>query len=234
VSQNRKLIAVAASGIVALIVVVLAITLGGGSSKKDTTTTSPAAAAAAAPAAFLKGVPQSGDTLGNATAPATVYVYEDPQCPYCSDWSLTVLPSVVKGFVKPGKVKLAWRGIAIVGDNSVAGLKAAYAAGEQNKLWTFVDQLYQRQGSENTGWITDSVLRDAAAVAGVDPNKMMSAADSASVQADLEKSAKQASQDGVGGTPTFVVVKPHAQRTMLKLSALTPAAFSSALTAALQ
>jgi protein-disulfide isomerase len=231
---NRRLLAVAAAGIIALVVVVVAITLGGGSSKKTTTTTSRAVAAAAAPAAFLKGVPQAGDTLGKASAPATIYVFEDPQCPYCAEWSLNTLPEVVKNYVRTGKVKLVWRGIGIIGQNSVDGLRAAYGAGEQNKLWTFVDQLYQRQGAENSGWITDSLLRDVSAVAGADPNAVMSAAGSSAVQAKLDEAAKQASQSGVGGTPTFVLVKPPGKPTMLKLTALDPAAFKSALDSGLQ
>ena len=50
----------------------------------------------------------------------------------------------------------------------------------------------------------------------------------------IAPAAKQASQSGVGGTPTFVLVKPPGKPTMLKLTALDPAAFKSALDSGLQ
>ena len=34
-----------------------------------------------------------------------------------------------------------------------------YAAGQQNKLWQMAEALYERQGDENSGWITDAVVR---------------------------------------------------------------------------
>lgn len=232
-AHSTRLLALAGAGVAALLIVVAAIVLGT-RSKANTDTTSPAVAAAAAPAAFLRGVPQHGKVLGDPNAPATVYVFEDPQCPYCRDWSLGDLESVVKSYVQPGKVKLSWEGIAIVGDNSVAGLKASYAAAGQNKLWQFVDQLYRRQGSENSGWISDSALRDAAAVAGADPGKLISAAGSAGVQQLLNAAAQQATAFHVDHTPDFVVVRPLAQPATLQLSSLDPGAFASALDAALR
>ena len=35
---------------------------------------------------------------------------------------------------------------------------AAGAAAQQNRLWQFVDAFYQRQGTENSGYVTDSFL----------------------------------------------------------------------------
>jgi protein-disulfide isomerase len=232
-AHSTRLIVLAATGFAALLIVVVAIVLGT-HSKAKTPTTSAAVAAAAAPAAYLTGLPQHGKVLGKPGAPATLYVFEDPQCPYCRDWSLGDLESVVKNYVRPGTVKLSWEGIAIVGDNSVAGLKAAYAAGEQNKLWQFVDQLYQRQGAENSGWISDPVLRDAAAVAGADPGALMAAAGSSSVQRQLDAAARQATAFHVDHTPDFVVVRPPQQPVTLQLNSLDPGAFASALDAALR
>ena len=77
----------------------------------------------------LAGIPQKGDTLGRAAAPVTIQVFEDPQCPYCKEWNVDTLPSVVKDYVRTGKVKLVYRGIKIIGPNSEYGLRANYAAG---------------------------------------------------------------------------------------------------------
>ena len=39
---------------------------------------------------------------------------------------------------------------------------AIYGAGGQNKLWNMAEALYERQGDENSGWITLPVIRAAA------------------------------------------------------------------------
>ena len=122
-----------------------------------TTTTSPAPITGpAAIAALFAGIPQHGDTLGNPSAPVTMVVFEDPQCPFCDEWSLDTLPTVLDQFVRTGKVKLVYRGILIIGPNSVAGLRAIVAAGRQNKLWNMNEALYANQGKENSGWITST------------------------------------------------------------------------------
>jgi protein-disulfide isomerase len=233
VSRNRLLLLGGAVGVAALVVVVL-ILVGAGSDSKSDNTVSTASAAAPQEKPFLAGVPQHGDTLGAADAPATLTVYEDPQCPFCRDWALGTLPSVVADYVRPGRVKLVYRGVQIIGPNSQEGLRAIYAAGRQNKLWNLADALYRRQGAENSGWITDAVISEAAASVGANGAAIKAAAPTAAVTAELTTAARQASIDGVQGTPTFVLQRPPSLPQQLNVTALDPATFESALAAALQ
>jgi protein-disulfide isomerase len=233
VSRNRLLLLGGAVGVAALVVVVL-ILVGAGSDSKSDNTVSTTSAAAPQGKPFLAGVPQRGDTLGAADAPATLTVYEDPQCPFCRDWALGTLPSVVADYVRPGRVKLVYRGVQIIGPNSQEGLRAIYAAGRQNKLWNLADALYRRQGAENSGWITDAVIGEAAASVGANGAVIRAAAPTAAVTAQLTAAARQASIDGVQGTPTFVLQRPPSLPQQLNVTALDPATFESALAAALQ
>ncbi len=228
-TRNQRLLALAAAAVVAVVIVVVAVVVGG----SKPSTAHPATTVAGGSQSFLAGVRQHGYVLGGASAPATLLVFEDPQCPYCQEWSLGALPSVVDTFVRTGRVRLEWRGIAIIGPNSVAGLRAAYAAGQQNRLWNLVEQLYERQGAENSGWITEAVLRSAAKAAGVDAAKMLAAADSKAVTAELEQAARDAEQQKVAGTPTFVLVRPPGLPQQLKVTGLDPSTFDSELAAAL-
>lgn len=233
--RNRVILilgAAVAAAIVVVVVVLVAGSGGGSSSANEPTTT--ASVPSGTPESALKGVPQHGDILGKQTAPATLTVFEDPQCPYCRQWNVDTLPTVVANYVRTGRVKLQYRGIVVIGENSVAGLRAIYGAAAQNKLWSMVEALYERQGDENSGWITIPVIKDAAKEAGADPAEVIAQADSKQVTAQLNANAKLAQQLGINGTPTFVLQKQLGTPQPLTVGGLEPDQFTPALDAALQ
>jgi len=227
VKRNRLLLAAGAVTMAVLIVVVGLVVVAPWSSGS----TSPAPTVARA---VFDGVPQRGDTLGKASAAVTITVFEDPQCPFCRTWSLDTLPTVVDRYVRTGRVKLVYRGIEIIGPNSVTGLVAIYAAGVQNKLWNLADELYRRQGAENSGWINDALIDKAAGASGVDRSKLFISSSSGAVAVAMTDARRAAVLDGVGGTPTFVIERPAAPRKKLSVSALDPVSFTAALDAALR
>ena len=95
--------------------------------------------------------------------------------PLLPEFAVDVLPTIVKDYVRTGKVKLVLFAINILGPNSDNGLRAAYAAGLQDKLWNFSDLLFKSQGAENSGWITDDLLRRTGnSIPGFDTDKMLS------------------------------------------------------------
>lgn len=232
--RNRLLLlagAVAAAAVV--VVVVILVAGGGGGSSTTTTSAAPDPSGTTQADGSFAGIPQHGDTLGDPKAPTTLLVFEDPQCPYCQAWNLGTLPTVVDDYVRTGRLKLVYRGIEIIGPNSEDGLRAAYAAGNQNKLWDFVEALYRLQGGENSGWITDAVIRDAASAAGANPAKVLAAKKTPAVTKQLRIAARQAQIAGVPGTPTFIVQQPPGLPRTLALTSLEPAAFEAALDKAL-
>lgn len=231
--RNRLLLVAAATGVAALVAVVLILAIGGGGG--SSTTTSTAAGTQPGTAQPLgTGIPQNGDTLGKPGAPTSLVVYEDPQCPYCRQWNTDALGSVVSQFVRTGRIKLVYRGVVIVGPDSVRGLRAIYAAGEQNRLWNMVDALYARQGPENSGWISDKTILAAAREAGADGQKILAAMGSASVTAALREAQAHAKADQLRGTPTFMIEQPPARSRQLSVSALDATSFVASLDAALQ
>jgi protein-disulfide isomerase len=234
VNRNRLTLVAAAVGAAALLAVVLI--LAGGKSSTTTTTTNATGATttAAGAASVFAGVAQQGNTLGQASAPATLIVYEDPQCPFCRQWNIQTLSTVVNQFVRTGKLKLEYRGVVIIGPDSVRGLRAVDAAAKQNKLWNLVDALYARQGAENSGWITNSAILAAAKDAGANGQAILAGMGASSVNATLNTWQKQAMADQLKGTPTFVIARPPAVSHQLPVQGLDPATFVAALAAALQ
>jgi protein-disulfide isomerase len=227
VNRNRLyLLGAAVLVAVVVIAVVVLVGSGGGSSNGATTTT-------AVKETTLAGVPQTGDTLGSASAPATLTVFEDPQCPFCKEWNDAALPAVIRDYVRPGKVKIVYRGIEIIGPNSTKGLRAIYAATPQKKLWNMVEGLYAQQGEENSGWITDEVIKQAAETSHANADAIFAAMPTAAVSAKLQQAKADASAVGLQGTPTFILQRPLSPPQQLN-APLDASGFEAALNAALQ
>lgn len=228
--RNRLyLLGAAAVAAVAVVVVILIIVGTGGGSSGTTTTSAATGTTSTVKTPSLAGIPQNGDTLGRASAPVTLQVFEDPQCPYCRDWNVGTLPTVIKNYIRTGRINLVYRGIEIVGPDSDPGLRAAYAASLQNKLWQMIDELYARQGAENSGWITAELIRASARAAGADPAAVAANASSAAVTAMIKNARNAATAAAVGGTPTFVVQRAPALPSTLQLQGLDPTSFAAAL-----
>jgi protein-disulfide isomerase len=226
--------ALAAAAVAAVLVIVVA---GGGSSSSPTTTSTPTTTGAGGgteATSTFAGVPQHGDTLGEAAAPVTLTVFEDPQCPFCREWNIDTLPTVVKDYVRTGRLKVVYRGMVIISDNSLVGLAAVYAAARQNKLWNMVEALYERQGEERSGWLTTSVVDDAAHEVGLSPQRLNTAMRSAAVASSIRKSVNEAQTLGINGTPTFAIQRQLGALQQLRVSSLSPADFTAALDHALQ
>jgi protein-disulfide isomerase len=179
----------AAGGIVALVViaVVLAVVLvGGKSSSVGPLPTSGSVASGLAGAtevnAMFKGVPQHGLTLGSPSAPVTLVEYIDLQCPFCQQFETQVIPDVVKRYVRTGKLKVETRVLDFIGPDSTRGRNAMVAAGEQDKAFNLAQILYENQGTENTGWLSDSLIAKAAeSIPGLNPRQLFATRNSAAV-----------------------------------------------------
>jgi protein-disulfide isomerase len=128
-------------------------------------------------AAGLNGIPQKGIDLGNPNAKVTVIEVTDPQCPYCGEYARNTFPSLVDKYVRTGKVRFEYAGVAFIGRDSESLLRLAYAAGFQNKLWNVVGLEFARQGTENSGYATDAFLESIAkSVPGLNAKKVLAAA----------------------------------------------------------
>ena len=113
--------------------------------------------------ALYKGIPQKNLVLGSAFAPVTMVEYIDLQCPICQEFETTVMPDIIPKYVRTGKVKVDVRPWAFIGPDSFRGQAAMLAAGMQNKAFNYSSILYDNQGTENTGWLDDNMVVQAAA-----------------------------------------------------------------------
>jgi len=225
-----------------VVVAATAILLGGGliaalvvTTRGSTGPSSTAPAGVAEVATMLRDIPQHGAVLGSPKAPVTLVEFADPQCPYCGDWERTSLPVIVRKYVRSGKVRIVFNGMSFVGSDSEKALRTALAAGEQNRLWNVLALLYLNQGTENTGWVTDALLRGIGnAVPGLDTKKMLASLHSTTVTQKLAAAAALAREAGVNQTPTFAVGRTNKALTLVQITSLEPSGLEPALDAALR
>jgi len=170
-----------------------------------------------------------GVTVGRSTAPVTLDLYEDPQCPVCAQFESQVGPAI-SGWIASGKVKVHYHVISFLDSASTTkyssrAANALYAsAGVSADAFAKYHQLlYQQQPAEGSAGLTEDTLVQLAQQAGAG-----AAADQirAGTYADYVATATdQSSKDGVTGTPTVRVNgKAVAQPTLDEVTAAVNAA----------
>jgi protein-disulfide isomerase len=163
-------------------------------------------AATAIPVVDLQGIPQAGSVLGSPSAKVTLIEYADPQCPACRLYSESIFPTVVKEYVRTGKVATEFKGFPFIGEDSVTGYRYLLAAGEQNELWNLLEALYRNQGAENSGWLTEDLARQlGVAIPGLEVDRLITDSNRPDIVAEASSAAAQASAAGIQGTPTLLV-----------------------------
>ena len=191
-----------AAGLIALILVLASVL-----SSSDSGTTRAAGSppiGAAEVNALIGGIPQKGLTLGKPSARVTMDEWGDLQCPNCAQVSGAVFPDLVREYVRTGKVQLRFNVMAFLGSDSDKAARFALAAAQQNRFWQVVDLFYANQGAENSGWVTDDLLRSiGGAIPGFDTQKALDAMDSQQVSDQLAAAAQSFEAHGFQGTPSF-------------------------------
>lgn len=126
-------------------------------------------------AALLNGIPQRGTALGSPSAPVTVWMYADLECPTVKLFVENYLSSIIDTWVRPGAARLEFRSLETdTADEEVFFQQesAALAAGRQNRMWNYVLTFVRQQQDASSGYVTDGYLADIASqVPGLEPTK---------------------------------------------------------------
>jgi protein-disulfide isomerase len=172
---------------------------------------------------LLAGIEQHGTALGSPRAPVTRVEYADLQCPYCAEWSREALPTLIEDYVRPGKLRIVFRGLAFIGADSDEALRAAIAAGQDDHLWDIVHGLYENQGAENAGWVTDELVTAiAAGVPGLDAKRLLETRWEQGIEDEMERAPVAAQAAGVSGTPAFQLGATGGRLRLLEVTSLGP------------
>jgi protein-disulfide isomerase len=194
-------------GAVVVAVAIIAVVLVVVSSKKDTT------GEAVDPGGSPKNLSGTYNVvIGKASAPTTIKVYEDLQCPVCREFE-KVAGRQVQAAIADGKVKVDYRMVAFLDRSSTTNyssraLNAAMAvlstAGPDAFL-KFHTIAYDNQPAEGSAGVPDSTLIDWAVQAGADKAQVTPLIDDNTYHQWVVNATDQMSKDKVNGTPTVFI-----------------------------
>jgi protein-disulfide isomerase len=230
-----------AVAVVIVAIVVILVATGGGGKKaapKPGAKNSATQKALAEVTSTIGGVPQKGNVLGSPTAPVTLQYFGDLECPFCREFTTSVLPTVIKKFVRSGKLQIQYRSLETATREPevfTTQQTAALAAGKQNKMWWFVELFYHLQGEEDSGYVTESYLQGlAAAVPGLSLSQWTTDRSDQTLQAQVETDTQEANNVGFTGTPSFLIGQSGGAMKKLEASEYgnsfsDPSAFASAI-----
>ena len=97
---------------------------------------------------LLDRIPHSASTLGNPSAPVTLQYFADMVCPPTREFTLGPFASIIREWVRPGKLRIEWRSMQEGTEPEevfVHQQQAALAAGLQGQLWYFLEYFYEEQ-----------------------------------------------------------------------------------------
>jgi len=114
--------------------------------------------------------------------------------------------------VRGGELKVISEPLIFIGSDSVPAARAALAAGEQDRYWPYAQRLFENQGQENSGYVTDEFLTDQARnTPGLDVEEWRSNLKGSSVTQQLQAAQAKAQSAGVDATPTLIFSGPRGQ-----------------------
>jgi protein-disulfide isomerase len=234
-AQRKRLIQLGGvAGVVVVIIAIILVATGSGSKNAPAPKSAAANTAASEVISLLQGIPQSANTLGNPNAPVTLQYYGDLECPFCKQFTLTALPTVIKKYVRTGKLKIEYHSMETATrekETFQTQQVAALAAGKQNLMWHYVELFYHEQGEEDSGYVTESYLQGLAAqVPGLNLSDWSTARNDPAYSNQVIADAQAANQNGFTGTPSFMIGKTGATLQKLEDSNLTsPSPLESAI-----
>ena len=204
--RRQRLLQIAAGAVflaVALVLVLVVVSSSGGGDGGDTKLEGVAAVNKS-----LAGYPQEGSVIGKLSAPIEMVEYGDLQCPVCKHYAEDILPPILEKQVKQGVVKVDFRYMTIIGEESIAAGAAAHAAGLQHRSWNFIEIFYRNQGEENSGYAGDDDFLEAVAkAAGVKDLEKWNE-DREGLDKWVEENQEEAEAVGFSGSPSFTVRGP--------------------------
>lgn len=148
--------------------------------------------------------PGSTKAIGSPTAPITIDLFSDFQCPHCKELHDEVLPSIIADFVNTGKVYLVRHYYMLPRPYSRISATYVCAAERIGKYNQVADFLYKTQ----TIWVQTGNVDEAVSkvLSPADMQKVRALVKDPSVTAEVDKDQALGTTEHVNQTPTMIIV----------------------------
>lgn len=150
-------------------------------------------------------VATAGKVKGDPAAPIEIEEWADFQCPACQFFATETATQLAERYIAEGKVKVVFRHLAFIGQESLWAAEAAECAAEQDRFWDYHDKLFAEQAGENRGAFSRSNLKRFASEIGLDSEQFNACFDSGRYAAQVQAETQAGRQKGVQATPTLFV-----------------------------
>ncbi len=141
---------------------------------------------------------------GDADAPVTLIEFSDFRCGFCGRWAAQTLPKIQEQYIDTGKVRFAYKHLAVLGSDSVRAAEASECAAEQDKFWDFHNQVFLDQAENNTQLSVDNLVAMAGEI-NLDTDPFRECLESGRYNAQVNQESRTVQGLGVNGTPGFVI-----------------------------
>jgi protein-disulfide isomerase len=160
--------------------------------------------------ALLSGIPQSGDTLGQPSAPITLQIFGDLESADVRTFVVWLLPDIIREWVRTNVVKIQYRAFMTASSPYpkvfLSQQAAALAAGSQDRLWNFIEIFYHQQGQEDTRYVTGAYLDGIAGqIPGLDLSEWESDRENSQLTKQVSEDAHAARAIGFPDAPVFLI-----------------------------
>lgn len=214
--SSRNRIIVPALLLLVLAVVIAGLLVGSRDDDEDGAASEPSASAATggsdAEAVTPQPVPSGGESpnllrrvegdpmaAGPHDAPVGVIVYSDFGCPYCQQWAQETQP-VLLDYAADGQVRIEWRDVSILGDDSTRAAVAAAAAAQQDRYTEYQELLFADMEARSPEQLTAMAEQ-----LGLDVEQFTTDLGAPEVVSVVQGNMEEAQAVSLQSTPSFLV-----------------------------
>jgi protein-disulfide isomerase len=136
-------------------------------------------------------------SVGNSTGDVTIVEFFDYRCPYCK-----ASASVVEHLLATDpNIRVVWRDMPILGEDSVYLAHLALAAAEQGRYREFYTAVFAKLPGHASRNQADEAIRSG----GFDPQQLEAASHSGKIEAIIKRNLDLARSIQIGGTPGWII-----------------------------
>lgn len=144
--------------------------------------------------------------FGNPSAPITIELFSDFQCPSCRNLHMQELPFLMRDFVNQGKAYLVYKEFPLpMHEHAREAAAYACASARIGKYEQVADALFQSQPAwEQNGQVFQAV---ASVLTPAEQKKVQALAKDPSVLSEVQRDVQEGQLEQVNQTPTMLVIR---------------------------